>query len=162
MLSHNIVAKRVHKDELLDPIDDDDHIDYSEVEIPWEANESELEQGFKIPQNANKAERDSLINILDTFNSVFSKELNEIPADLDPLQLKVDDTKWKIPSNRAPTRFASELKREEIKRQIDKMLKMHLIQTSQNPEKSQVVLAKKPDGSWRFCIDYRSLNLATV
>ena len=133
---YNIVAKRVHKDELLDPVDDDDHIDYSEVEIPWESNESELEQGFKIPQNANKAERDSLINILDTFNSVFSKELNEIPADLDPLQLKVDDTKWKIPSNRAPTRFASELKREEIKRQVDKMLKMHLIQTSQNPEKS--------------------------
>jgi hypothetical protein len=130
---YNIVAKRVHKDELLDPIDDDDHIDYSEVEIPWESNVSELEQGFKIPQNANKAERDSLINILDTFNSVFSKELNEIPADLDPLQLKVDDTKWKIPSNRAPTRFASELKREEIKRQVDKMLKMHLIQTSQTP-----------------------------
>ena len=79
----NIVAKRVHKDELLDPVDDDDHIDYSEVEIPWESNESELEQGFKIPLNAKKAEKDSLINILEQFKSVFSKELNEFPANLD-------------------------------------------------------------------------------
>ena len=49
---YNIVAKRAHKDELLDPIDDDDHIDYSEVEIPWESNVSELEQGFKVKKRA--------------------------------------------------------------------------------------------------------------
>ena len=97
---HNIVAKRVHKDELLDPVDDDDHIDYSEVLIPWESNESEPEHGFKIPQYANKSDRDSLINILEQCSSVFSKELNEIPANLDPLKLNVNDDERKMPSNR--------------------------------------------------------------
>ena len=38
---------------------------------------------------------------------------------------------------------------------------MNLVQASQNPEKSQVILVKKPDGTFRFCIDYRSLNNAT-
>ena len=41
------------------------------------------------------------------------------------------------------------------------MLDLHLIQPSQVAEKSQVVLARKPDGTWRFCIDYRALNEAT-
>ena len=43
--------------------------------------------------------------------------------------------------------FMSELKGEEISVQVDKMLQLGLIQPSQGAEKSQVVLAKKLDGS---------------
>lgn len=61
-----------------------------------------------------------------------------------------------IPPRRVPTHLT-----KEIDKHLDDMLERGVIEQSNSPWSAPVVLVKKKDGSYRFCIDYRKLNSNT-
>jgi len=103
--------------------------------------------------------KDQLFDLLSKNQDVFSK------GDYDIGRTKLVqhsiDTQG-APAIRQPLRRSSPTQRAEVERQVDKLLDQGLIQPSDSPWASPVVLVKKKDGSQRLCLDYRKLNEASV
>ena len=75
-------------------------------------------------------------------------------------RIPTDDAR---PIGQSPWRSAP-IKRQEITKLIQAMLAEDVIRPSIGPWAAPVVLARKKDGKWRFCVDYRELkrlNIAT-
>lgn len=66
-----------------------------------------------------------------------------------------------VPVNTRPYHYSPQHK-TEIEAQVTQLLEKGLITHSHSPFASLVLLVKKKDGTWRFCIDYRRLNDITT
>jgi hypothetical protein len=67
------------------------------------------------------------------YSGVFSRTLKAEPANIPPLVLDVDETKWHVPSNTAAPRLHSVTKGDEIARQVAQMTEINLIERSLAP-----------------------------
>ena len=65
------------------------------------------------------------------------------------------------PPNSLPYQYSPQQK-DEIEWQVAEMIQEGIVKPSISPYASPVLLVKKKDGSWRFCVDYRELNAITV
>ena len=61
------------------------------------------------------------------------------------------------PIKQRPYRTSPETK-QEIDRQVNDMLEKGIVQESVSPWSSPVVLVKKKNGQFRFCVDFRALT----
>jgi hypothetical protein len=96
--------------------------------------------------------------ILDDFDVVFE------PLSTLPPKRSCDHVIPLIPGAKLvhirPYRYPPALK-DEIEKQAREMLDKGIIQPSSSAFSSPVLLVRKKDGSWRFCIDYICLNALT-
>jgi hypothetical protein len=98
-------------------------------------------------------------DLLEEFHFLF-----DVPQSLPPRRA-VDHQIVLIPGaqsiNVRPYRY-SPLWKSEIEKQVKEMLQAGVIRMISSPFASLVLLVKKKDGSWPFCVDYRALNSITV
>lgn len=65
------------------------------------------------------------------------------------------------PINVRPYRYPPSLK-DEIEKQVADMIKLGIVRPSTSSFCSPVLLVRKKDGSYRFCVDYRYLSALTI
>lgn len=97
--------------------------------------------------------------LIEEFAQIF-----EVPIELPPVRAcdhAIPPIHGAAPINMRPYRYAPALK-DEIEKQVKEMLHHGIIQPSNSPFSSSVLLVKKKDNTWRFCVDYRFLNAITV
>lgn len=97
--------------------------------------------------------------LLTEFSDVFAEPNTLPPHRVYDHAIPVDPTA--PPVNARPYRYSPQQK-DEIERQVREMLAAGTITPSMSPYASPVLLVKKKDGSWRFCVDYRRLNTVTI
>ncbi|KAL4020921.1 hypothetical protein IC575_019709 [Cucumis melo] len=118
---------------------------------PLEEHEQDREQG--------EVDVEPIATLLKQFASVF-----EWPTTLPP-QCSIDHHIYlksgTDPVNVRPYRYAHHQK-EEMERLVDEMLSSGIICPSKSPYSSPVLLVRKKDWSWRFCVDHRALNNVTI
>ena len=93
--------------------------------------------------------------------AAFSRKLNKHPAKITPMTIKVTSD-WRTLGNSQAPRLQSTERNAEIRRQVADMILQEVIAPAYVSYYSQVLLTpKKVPGQWRFCIDFRRLNLCT-
>jgi hypothetical protein len=145
------------------------------LSIPYQGSNILL-QGIKAPQAG-----DLVFQLLAADLSNTPSEIPALPTEISKLLLQFPEV-FKIPDSLPPKRscdhtiplitgaspvnirayrYPPSLK-DEIDKQVQEMLDHGLIQPSTSPFSSPVLLVRKKDGTWRFCVDYRYLNALTV
>lgn len=98
-----------------------------------------------------------ILDILKKYPSVFQDKLGRTQTVSHDIKILPNTSPI-----RSPAYTYSKEKEEEIKRQVREMERMGIIEPSSSPWSSPVVLIKKSEGAFRFCVDYRKLNAVTI
>ena len=125
-----------------------------EKSVPPLGNE-ETWENVVISDDITEPQKQQVRELLSEFSDVFSGSPN-----LTHVVTHKIDTGDSPPIRSSPYRIPQKLE-EEVNREIEKMLEMGIIRPSFSPWASPVVIVPKPDGTIRFCVDYRKLNTVT-
>ncbi|XP_042972693.1 uncharacterized protein LOC122304485 [Carya illinoinensis] len=104
-------------------------------------------------------EEGPMSGLLKEFANVFEEPVGLPPRrEFDhPINLK----EGALPVSVRPYRYPH-YQKSEIEKIVHDLLHSGVVRPSQIPFSSPVLLVKKTDGTWRICIDYRSLNKETI
>ena len=144
----------------LSSLDGEQDIPEEQPSLSW--FEDEASSATDIPQQifGSPDLRKKLTALCLEYKHIFRRTLAREPAKVPPLRLSVTEQEWTQPSNSGPPRLQSTLKEAEIQRQTAAMLDINVIRPSHAMHYSQVHLTPKPNGKWRYCIDFRGINKA--
>ncbi|KAM0019501.1 putative nucleotidyltransferase, Ribonuclease H [Helianthus debilis subsp. tardiflorus] len=152
------------------------------VRVVWQGDTGPLVQPIQFNGLRRLARTDSIAGLFHlALSSPDSQSSEMCPKDLQPV-LQEYELVFQPPSGLPPIRSQDHaidllpsstavsvrpyryphFQKAEIERLVADMLKQGFIRPSSSPFSSPVLLIRKKDGTWRFCVDYRALNAITI
>ncbi|GBO34796.1 Transposon Ty3-I Gag-Pol polyprotein [Araneus ventricosus] len=104
-------------------------------------------------------EKEELLHLLEEFGDIFDINKKSRKSRCNAVKHRIETSDNASIKHRPYRTSATE--RRAIENEVQRMLKEDVIQPSDSPWSSPVVLVKKKNGEWRFCVDYRRLNKIT-
>ena len=131
-----------------------------EMSLPHENHVPSLDneetwENVLISDELTTSQKGKVRDLLKEFSDVFSGKPN-----LTHVTTQRIDTGEALPIHSSPYKIPQKLEKE-VNKQIEKMLQLGIIRPSMSPWASPVVIVPKPDGTIRFCVDYRKVNKVT-
>ena len=108
--------------------------------------------------------RSKLENVVYKYTNVFSTELSKTTALVEPSSIPLKpNNEWMTDRSKHPPRRQKNncLKTREIEKFFRKAIACNIIRPSDEPTWSQILLTPKKNGTYRLCVDFRTLNNAT-
>ena len=137
---------RVSKDHLLEYIHDHDDLLYATDVYPLKNEETSNKSVLDIVSIAGpEALQSQLRKLVTEFADIHAESVRPEPADIPPMELKINNEKWEQASNRLPPRTQSQIKEAELREQVTKAVNLSVLQPSIATAYSQVLLVPKPD-----------------
>ena len=119
------------------------------------ATDEAVQQLLSDVQGLNPSEMKQLESLLREFKDVVSVGEEDL-GQTELVYHKIDT--GDAPPIRQPARRLPFHQKEEVCQLLDNMLSRGIVEPSQGPWSSPIVLVKKKDGSTRFCVDFRKVN----
>ncbi len=114
---------------------------------------------FRCAENLSQSQAAKLAECLQENADVFAMSPNDVGR-TGLVKHKIN-TGTSRPIKQRPRRLPLQ-QREDERALVQEMLDRKVITPSSSPWASPIVLVKKKDGTWRFCVDYRKLNEVTI
>ena len=97
-------------------------------------------------------------DLCDEYPDLFRKTVSSMEARVRPFSLKVDHDKWRTKGNRLPPRRMDNTRENELRRQIELLLRLGVIRESTAGHYSHGFVVPKPGEKWRLVLDFKNLN----
>ena len=121
-------------------------------ELPWGPTEPDEGVQPQIGEELSSPQKEDLRRVLERTTGVFS---------LYPGHTLLAEHRISTPPGvvvRTPWRPVPRKRWDAVDKEVEAMLRMGVIEPSHSDWRSPIVMVPKPDGSIRFCIDYREVN----
>ena len=122
--------------------------------------EKELQEALDLHKgNLSVMEKQDLLQVLSAYRDVFALSTQDLGC-ATSIKHRIITEPGVVPIKSRPYRVRPQ-ERAIIEEQIQDMLSNDIIRPSTSPWSAPVVLVKKHNGSMRFCVDFRRLNMVS-